>query len=131
MGAQSCQKPQKYFNPDANANADLSAKFNQIMCVSRFAHFLKVMVRNRVGSFMERGEMENWLNKWINNYVIANPEGQSDETKAKYPLASARIEVQDVPGQPGMYRAKAWLRPHFQLEGLEMSLRLVAKQLSK
>ena len=131
MGAQSCQKPTKYDRDNATANAALSAKFNQLLCVSRFAHFLKVMVRNRIGSFMERDDMERWLNRWINNFTLGNPEGQSEEMKAKFPLASARIEVQDVPGQPGMYRAKAWMRPHFQLEGLEMSLRLVAKQLSK
>jgi len=131
MGAQSCQKPQKYDREGATANAALSAKINQLMCVSRFAHFLKVMVRNRIGSFMEREEMETWLNRWVNNYTIANPEGQGDDVKAKFPLQSAKIEVQDVPGQPGMYRAKAWLRPHFQLEGLDISLRMVAKQLSQ
>jgi type VI secretion system protein ImpC len=129
MSATSCQKPKKYDRPGATANAILSTKFNQLLCVSRFAHFLKVMVRNRVGSFMERGEMENWLNRWISNYVISNPEGQSDETKAKYPLASAEIKVVDVPGQPGVYRAVAHMRPHFQLEALDISLRMVAKQL--
>jgi type VI secretion system protein ImpC len=131
MGAQSCQKPVKYDRDGATANAALSAKINQLMCVSRFAHFLKVMVRNRIGSFMERDDMEKWLNRWINNYTIANPEGQPDDVKARYPLLSAKIEVQDVPGQPGMYRAKAWFRPHFQLEGLDISLRMVAKQLSQ
>src|SRR5205814_1445691 len=108
MGAQSCQKPVKYDRDNATANAALSAKINQIFCVSRFAHFLKVMVRNRIGSFMEREEMETWLNRWMNNYVVGNADGASDEMKAKYPLAWAKIEVQDVPGQPGMYRAKAW-----------------------
>jgi len=131
MGAQSTQKPQKYDREGATANAALSAKFNQILCVSRFAHFLKVMVRNRVGSFMERGDMEAWLNRWINNYVIANPEGQPDDVKAQRPLSWAKIEVQDVPGQPGYYRARALLRPHFQLEGLDISLRMVARQLSQ
>ena len=131
MGAQSCQKPVKYDRDGATANAALSAKFNQILCVARFAHFLKVMVRNRIGSFMERADMERWLNRWINNYVVANPEGQSDEIKAQRPLSWAKIEVADVPGQPGMYRARALLRPHFQLEGLDISLRMVAKQLSQ
>ena len=131
IGAQSCQKPVKYDRDGATANAALSAKFNLLLCVSRFAHFLKVMVRNRVGSFMEREDMEKWLNRWINNYTIANPEGQPDDVKARFPLLSARIEVQDVPGQPGYYRAKAWLRPHFQLEGLDISLRLVARQLAQ
>jgi type VI secretion system protein ImpC len=131
MGAQSCQKPVKYDRPGASANAELSAKFNLLMCVSRFAHFLKVMVRNRIGSFMERDDMERWLNRWIKNYCIANPSGVSDEEKAKFPLQTAEIKVQEVPGQPGMYRAVAHLRPHFQLEGLDISLRMVAKQLSQ
>ncbi len=131
MGAQSTQKPQKYDREGATANAALSAKFNQILCVSRFAHFLKVMVRNRIGSFMERADMERWLNRWIDNYVVGNPEEQPDEVKAKRPLSWAKIEVQDVPGQPGYYRARALMRPHFQLEGLDISLRLVAKQLNQ
>jgi type VI secretion system protein ImpC len=131
MGAQSTQKPVKYDRDGATANAALSAKFNQILCVSRFAHFLKVMVRNRVGSFMERADMERWLNRWINNYVHTNPELASDEGKAAKPLAWAKIEVQDVPGQPGYYRARALMRPHFQLEGLDISLRLVARQLGQ
>jgi type VI secretion system protein ImpC len=129
MSATSCQKPRKYDRDNATANAILSTKFNQLMCVSRFAHFLKVMVRNRVGSFMERGDMETWLNRWIMNYVLGNPEGQPDELKAKYPLSWAQIQVVDVPGQPGVYRAVAHMRPHFQLEALDISLRMVAKQL--
>jgi type VI secretion system protein ImpC len=133
MGAQSCQKPKKYFNPDANASAVLSTKFNQLLCVSRFAHFLKVMVRNRIGSFMERDQMEKWLNGWIRNYCIdeAAAAHASNETKAQKPLLSANIQVQEVPGQPGMYRAVAHLRPHFQLEGLDISLRMVARQIGK
>jgi len=129
MSATSCQKAKKYDKDNATANAILSTKFNQLMCCSRFAHFLKIMVRNRIGSFMERQDMEIWLQRWINNYVIGNPEGASDETKAKYPLAWAEIKVQDVPGQPGVYRAVAHMRPHFQLEALDISLRMVAKQL--
>lgn len=128
MSATSCQKAKKYDRPGATANAILSTKFNQLLCVSRFAHFLKVMVRNRVGSFMERQEAEIWLNRWITNYVISNPEGASEETKAKYPLAWAEIKVADVPGQPGVYRAVAHMRPHFQLEAMDISLRMVAKQ---
>ena len=79
---------------------------------------------------MERADMERWLNRWIGNYVVGNPEEQPDEVKAKRPLSWAKIEVQDVPGQPGFYRARALMRPHFQLEGLDVSLRLVAKQLN-
>ena len=87
MGDQSCQKPQDVLRPGANANAELSAKFNQILCMSRFAHYLKVMARDKIGSFMERGDMEKWLNNWINNYMLGNPETASDEAKAKKPLA--------------------------------------------
>lgn len=131
MSATSCQKPKKYDRANATANAMLSTKFNQLLCVSRFAHFLKVMVRNRVGSFMERGEMENWLNRWINNYVVSNPDGLGDDIKAQHPLAWAEIKVVDVPGQPGVYRAVAHMRPHFQLEAVDISLRMVAKQLGQ
>jgi type VI secretion system protein ImpC len=129
MSATSTQKPKKYDRDNATANAMLSTKFNQLMCVSRFAHFLKVMVRNRIGSFMERDDMEKWLNRWINNYTLGNPESAGEETKAQKPLAWAEIKVVDVPGQPGVYRAVAHMRPHFQLEALDISLRMVAKQL--
>lgn len=127
MGAQSAQKPKQYFDPAANANAELSAKFNYIMCVSRFAHYLKVMARDKIGSFMEVKDCERWLNEWINNYVIANPENASDDAKAKKPLADARIDVREVKGKPGWYEAVAYLRPHFQLETLATSMRLVAE----
>jgi type VI secretion system protein ImpC len=131
MSATSAQKAKKYDREGATANAILSTKFNQLMCVSRFAHFLKVMVRNRIGSFMERADMERWLNRWINNYTLGNPESASEEAKAQKPLAWAEIKVVDVPGQPGVYRAVAHMRPHFQLEALDISLRMVAKQLAK
>ncbi len=127
MGAQSAQKPKTYFSADANANAELSAKFNYIMCVARFAHYLKVMARDKIGSFMTVAECQVWLNEWIMNYVIANPENASDEAKAKAPLADAKIEVREVPGKPGWYEAIAWLKPHFQLETLTTSMRLVAE----
>ena len=127
MGAQSCQKPKQYFDPAANANAELSAKFNYILCVSRFAHYLKVMARDKIGSFMEVSDCERWLNEWIMNYVIANPQTAGDEAKAKHPLADARVEVRAVKGKPGWYEAIAYLRPHFQLETLTTSMRLVAE----
>jgi type VI secretion system protein ImpC len=127
MGAQSAQKPKQFFEPDANANSELSAKFNYILCVSRFAHYLKVMARDKIGSFMEVKDCENWLNKWIKNFVIANPQDAGDETKAKKPLSDARVEVREVKGKPGWYEAIAYLRPHFQLEALTTSMRLVAE----
>jgi type VI secretion system protein ImpC len=127
MGAQSCQKPKQYMSADANANAELSAKFNYILCVSRFAHYLKVMARDKIGSFMEVKDCERWLNDWIQNFVLPNPESAGEESKAKKPLADAKVEVREVPGKPGYYEAVAYLRPHFQLEALSTSMRLVAE----
>jgi type VI secretion system protein ImpC len=127
MGTQSCQKPKTYFDPAANANAELSTKLNYLMCVSRFAHYLKVMARDKIGSFMERGDCERWLNEWIGNYVISNPESAGDKLKAQKPLQDAKVEVREVKGKPGWYEAVAWLRPHFQLETLTTSMRLVAE----
>lgn len=127
MGAQSCQKPKTYFDPAANANAELSTKLNFMMCVSRFAHYLKVMARDKIGSFMEVSDCERWLNNWIKNYVLSNPSGAGDKLKAEKPLADARVEVREVKGKPGHYEAVAYLRPHFQLEALTTSMRLVAE----
>ena len=127
MGTQSCQKPKTYFDPAANANAELSTKLNYIMCIARFAHYLKVMARDKIGSFMERGDCERWLNDWISNFVVSNPENVGDKTKAAKPLSAAKVEVREVKGKPGWYEAVAWLRPHFQLETLTTSMRLVAE----
>jgi type VI secretion system protein ImpC len=127
MGTQSCQKPKTYFDPAANANAELSTKLNYLMCVSRFAHYLKVMARDKIGSFMEVGDCQRWLNEWIMNYVVSNPESAGEQTKAQKPLSEARVEVKEVKGKPGWYEAVAWLRPHFQLETLTTSMRLVAE----
>jgi type VI secretion system protein ImpC len=126
LGAQSCQKPKSYFEEDANANAELSAKINYLLCVSRFAHYLKVMARDKIGSTMERGECQEWLNDWISNYVC-DPTTAGDETKAERPLSEARVEVREVAGRPGWYEAIAYLRPHFQMETLGASMRLVAE----
>ncbi len=126
MGAQSCQKPKTYFDPAANANAELSAKFNLIMCNSRFAHYLKVMARDKIGSFMTVGECGAWLNSWIGNFCV-DPNGADDYTKAQRPLAEARIDVREVAGKPGWYEAVAYLKPHYQLETLSTSMRLVAE----
>jgi type VI secretion system protein ImpC len=127
MGTQSCQKPKTYFDPVANANAELSTKLNYLMCIARFAHYLKVMARDKIGSFMEVSDCERWLNDWIQNFVVANPQNVGEKTKAEKPLSDARIEVREVKGKPGWYEAVAWLRPHFQLEALSTSMRLVAE----
>ncbi len=126
MGAQSCQKPKQYFDADANASAELSAKINYIMCVSRFAHYFKVIVRDKIGGFAEAADLQRYLNKWINNYVLANPEQVDEDARARQPLRAAQVSVQEIKGRPGWYEAVAHLRPHFQLEGVNASFRLVA-----
>jgi type VI secretion system protein ImpC len=126
FGAQTAQKPKKYDRPDATANAKLSARLPYIMATSRFAHYLKVMARDRIGSFMEREDMENWLNRWIMNYVNSAPDS-GHELRAKYPLREAKVEVQEVPGNPGAYNAKIFMRPWLQLEQLTASLSMVTK----
>ncbi len=126
MGAQSCQKPKTYFDPTANANAELSSKFNLILNTSRFAHYLKVMARDKIGSHMDLGQCTTFLNDWIGEYCV-NPNGASDAIKAKRPLAEGSVEVREVRGKPGFYEAVAYLKPHFQLEGLSTSMRLVAE----
>ena len=125
FSVQSCQKPKLYDTDSANANARLSAQLPYIMAVSRFAHYLKAMMRDKIGSFMSREEAEIFLNRWITNYVTPD-DNASPATKAQRPLREARIDVSEVPGKPGVYRAVAFLRPHFQLDELTVSLRLVA-----
>src|SRR5262249_54051132 len=129
IGAQTCQKPKEYQGPqgaEATANAALSAKINYILCTSRFAHYLKVMARDAIGTFKEVEDVKIWLNKWINNYVV-DPTGVADEVKARRPLADARVDVRAVKGKPGWYETVIYLRPHFQLETLTTSMRLVAE----
>ncbi len=126
VGAQSLQKPQEYDDPDATANANLAARLPYLFATCRFAHYLKCIVRDKIGSFKERIDMEKWLNKWILNYVESSPSA-SEEAKSRRPLASAQVVVEEVPGNPGYYSSKFFLRPHYQLEGLTVSLRLVAK----
>jgi type VI secretion system protein ImpC len=125
FGAQTTQRPKKFDDPDATANAAISARLPYIMATSRIAHFLKTMARDKIGSFMEPGEAEVWLNRWISNYVNGS-EGASAEAKAQYPLREARVEVKEVPGQPGVYNAVVLMRPWLQMEELTASLRLVA-----
>ncbi|MGN7103124.1 type VI secretion system contractile sheath large subunit [Ralstonia holmesii] len=127
IGAQSLQKPAEYYDADATANANLSARLPYLFACSRFAHYLKCIVRDKIGAFKEREDMQRWLNEWIMNYVDADPANSSQETKARRPLAAAEVVVEEQEGNPGYYSAKFFLRPHFQLEGLTVSLRLVAR----
>ncbi|MCF7993559.1 MAG: type VI secretion system contractile sheath large subunit [Chromatiaceae bacterium] len=127
IGAQSLQKPFEYDDPDATANANLAARLPYLFATCRFAHYLKCIVRDKIGSFKERSDMERWLNDWITQYVDGSPGTSSEETKAKQPLSAAEVQVEEVEGNPGYYTSKFFLRPHYQLEGLTVSLRLVSK----
>lgn len=126
FGGQTAQKPKQFDRPEPTANAAISARLPYVMATSRIAHYLKVMARDKIGSFMEAEDMENWLNRWINNYVNASEEG-GQEMRAKYPLREAKIQVNPIPGTPGAYNAVAWLRPWLQMEELTTSLRMVAR----
>ena len=127
IGAQSLHKPAEYDDPDATANANLAARLPYLFACNRFAHYLKCIVRDKIGSFKEKDDMQRWLNKWITNYVDGDPTTSSEETKARKPLAAAEVVVEEVEGNPGYYSSKFFLRPHYQLEGLTVSLRLVSK----
>jgi type VI secretion system protein ImpC len=125
FSVQSAQKPKVYDNDAASANARISAQLPYIFAVSRFAHFLKAMMRDKIGGYMSRSEAEMFLNRWIMQYVVGN-DNASFDVKAKHPLREARVDVVEIPGKPGAYRAVAFLRPHFQLDELTVSMRLVA-----
>jgi type VI secretion system protein ImpC len=127
IGAQSLQKPAEYSDPDATANANLAARLPYLFATCRFAHYLKCIVRDKIGSFKERADMQRWLQDWIRDYIDGDPAHSSEDVKARKPLASAEVVVEDVEGNPGYYSAKFYLRPHYQLEGLTVSLRLVSK----
>jgi type VI secretion system protein ImpC len=125
FSVQSAQKPKVYDTDSATANARISAQLPYIFAVSRFAHYLKSMMRDKIGGFASRSEVEAFLNRWISNYVILN-DSAPQSMKAQYPLREARVDVMEIPGKPGAYRAVAFLRPHFQLDELNVSMRLVA-----
>jgi type VI secretion system protein ImpC len=126
VGGQSLHKPAEYDDPDATANANLGARLPYLFATCRFAHYLKCIVRDKIGSFKEREDMEKWLNKWISQFVEGDPTA-SEAMKALRPLSAAQVVVEEVEGNPGYYTSKFFLRPHYQLEGLTVSLRLVSK----
>jgi type VI secretion system protein ImpC len=126
FGGQTCNKPKVYNLDAANANSKLSAQLPYILAASRFAHYLKVIMRDKVGSFMSAGQVGSYLNNWIANYVLLSDEA-GQETKAQFPLREARVDVSEIPGKPGCYKAVVFLRPHFQLDELTASIRLVAE----
>jgi type VI secretion system protein ImpC len=127
IGAQSLHKPAQYDNPDATANANLAARLPYLFATCRFAHYLKCIVRDKIGSFKERADMERWLGEWITQYIDGDPDHSSEEIKARRPLREAKVEVKPIEGNPGYYSSTFWLRPHYQLEGLTVSLRLASK----
>ena len=127
IGAQTLHKPAEYDDPDATANDNLGSRLPYLFASCRFAHYLKCIVRDKIGSFKEREDMEKYLNNWIMNYVEPDPHNATEEAKARRPLAAAEVTVAEVEGNPGYYAAKFFLRPHYQLEGLTASLRLVCK----
>ena len=126
FSTQSTNKPKIFDTDAANANARLSSQLQYIMATARFAHYLKSIMRDKIGSFMTRKNAEDFLNRWISNYVLLDDNATQD-MKAKYPLREARIDVSEIPGKPGAYRAVSFLKPHFQLDELSVSLRLVAE----
>ncbi|WP_303721776.1 type VI secretion system contractile sheath large subunit [Malonomonas rubra] len=126
FSTQTNNKPKVYDTDSATANARLSSQLQYIMAVSRFAHYLKSIMRDKIGSFMTRQNAQDFLNRWINNYTLGDDDASQD-MKAKYPLREARVDVVDVPGKPGVYKAVAFLKPHYQLDELTVSLRLVAE----
>ena len=126
FGAQTAQKPKKFNTPQANANANVSARIPYLMAASRFAHYLKVIMRDKIGSFMTKEQIQRYLQTWIAEYVVLNDDAPQS-IKARYPLREARVDVFEVEGDPGKFKATVFLRPHFQLEELTASLRLVAE----
>ena len=127
IGAQSLHKPAEYDDPDATANANLGARLPYLFACCRFGHYLKCMVRDKVGSFKSRDEMQRWLQEWILQYVHTDPDNANQEALAMKPLGAAEVVVEEDPANPGYYQSRFYLRPHYQLEGLTVSLRLVSK----
>jgi type VI secretion system protein ImpC len=126
VGAQSLQKPAVYDDPDATANANLAARLPYLFATCRFAHYLKCMVRDKIGGFATKDSLAAWLNGWIRNFVTSDPTA-SEETKARFPLSEAQVVIEEDAANPGYYSSKFYLKPHYQLEGLTVSLRLVSK----
>jgi type VI secretion system protein ImpC len=126
FGGQTTNKPKLYNTDSASANARVSSMLPYILAASRFAHYLKVIMRDKIGSFMTRENVAAYLNTWISQYVLLNDDAPQ-AVKARFPLREARVDVTDIPGKPGCYKAVAFLKPHFQLDELTVSIRLVAE----
>jgi type VI secretion system protein ImpC len=134
MGAQTTQRPKEYFGPDgvdATASAALTAKLNYILCVSRFAHYLKVLMRRMIGLAISRDKLEETLNEWLKTVVVEDPYKLPESERGKYPLKEARAEVQPIKGKPGWYEMQAFLVPHIHLEGISATMHLVSRMPAK
>jgi type VI secretion system protein ImpC len=127
IGAQSLQKPQEYDDPAATANANLSARLPYLFASCRFAHYLKCMVRDKIGSSMTKDQLQDWLTNWLMRYIDGSPNSSSEEYKASHPLAAGEVVIEEDESNPGYYSSKIFLKPHYQLEGLTVSLRLVSR----
>ena len=127
ISAQSLQRPAVFDDPYATANANLSARLPYLFASCRFAHYLKCMVRDKVGSTMSRAQLSSWLSEWLIGYVDGSPSTSSEEFKAAHPLSAGQVTLEDMPDRPGQFQAKVFLTPHYQLEGLSVSLRLVSR----
>jgi type VI secretion system protein ImpC len=126
FGGQTVQKPKQFVSPKDTANSEISARLPYIMASSRIAHYLKMIARDRIGSFMEASDCQDWLTRWISQYVLAD-DHPSEEMKRRFPLKEAKIEVREIPGKPGAYAATALLRPWLQMEELNAALSMVAE----
>ncbi|KPA15356.1 type VI secretion protein, EvpB/ family, partial [Candidatus Magnetomorum sp. HK-1] len=126
FGTQTLNKPTEYDTPQATANARLSSQLQYILCVSRFSHYLKSMMRDLTGSFMSVSQVGSYLNRWLNQYVCIDDDA-GQEIKAQFPLREARVDVLEIQGKPGCYKATVYLKPHYQLEELTISMRLVSE----
>jgi type VI secretion system protein ImpC len=127
IGAQSLHKPEEYDDPDVTSAAALAARLPYLLACCRFAHYLKCIARDHIGSFRNRSDMEKYLNDWISQYIDYDPSISSEAAKARKPLANAQIVLDEIEGDPGHYIAKFYLKPHYQVAGLAVSLRLVSK----
>jgi type VI secretion system protein ImpC len=127
IGAQSLQKPQEYDDPAATANANLAARLPYLFASCRFAHYLKCMVRDKIGSSLTKSQVESWLQTWLNRYIDSDPSSSTEAYKATHPLSEGQVVVEEDEANPGYYSSKIFLKPHYQLEGLTVSLRLVSR----
>lgn len=127
IGAQTLYKPKKYVDELATASDNMSSRLPYIFAVSRFSHYLKCMVRDKIGQSPTRVQLQTDLQSWINKYVSGNPDTASEKEKAKKPLAGAKVEVIEDEENPGYYVGKFYLKPHFQLEGMDIGMSLVSK----